>query len=253
MSENFECYTLDKDNNSFPALTQKNIAFIRAIVNMDSAYNKAFNPKCGGSAKMLNGHFPESENEICEAIALIDNENSTHLSVNEGREKTAKFISDNLGEIKHKIVTGDKDDIISVVNDIARCVKGRSNISFASKFCAFTNQHCFKRDDFSIVDSTLCKILPYYEFVYGLNNYTEHYRISKKQDIISSWEETKNKEGFYEEYHATIGLIIEKINETDTAYKIGRADFDVLLWYCFKNNDDYIQRALNHLKPKTEP
>lgn len=259
MNINTNLYILDTDNYGFPEFTENNLRFVWSVVNLDSSYNASFNKNIKrGSANLLSHGFPDPEKDdnLRKAIDLIANENSTHTSKDD-RKAIYYYIYDNYDMVKNAIESGDR----SIIRKIAlldaasldaashdKTGKAKFNISFASKFCTFSNRFCFNKDDFSIVDHTLCSILPYYEFVYNLEDYEKHCRISKNKDIVSRWEDNKNQENFYQDYCNTIGALIKSINKSNKGLEVNRADFDLLLWYCFKNNDEMIRKALNCIK-----
>lgn len=235
-----DTYVLDMDENGFPAFTEKNIAFINGIIKIDSGYRDSFDESCeSSSAGILSKGFPTDKDTLERVVRLIDKENSTHLSVsgntknsNQGIKLTVEGLLE-ITDLIQKIVEGDTE----IVNDIAGLVKGRSNISFASKFCAFCNRYCFKKDDYSIYDSVLCEVLPYYAYVYCGEEYFRH-KIRGNKELTETISETFGQKGAsdYKGYNKLIGRIIDVIRKQFNE-DITRKDFDLLLWYYFKGSD----------------
>ncbi|MGN0623889.1 MAG: hypothetical protein ACI4JA_08085 [Oscillospiraceae bacterium] len=233
-------YVLDMDENNFPAFTEKNIIFINGIIKIDSGYRDSFDETCeSSSAGILSKGFPTDKDTLERVVRLIDKENSTHLSVsgntknsNQGIKLTVEGLS-LMTHLSQKIEKGES----GIVNDIAGLVKGRNNISFASKFCAFCNRYCFRKDDYSIYDSVLCEVLPYYAYVYCGEKYFRH-KTRGNKEFTGTISETFGKKDAtdYKGYNQLIGKIIavirEKVNKDIT-----RKDFDLLLWYYFKGSD----------------
>ena len=256
-------YELDVDKNGFPCFTKKNIMFISAIIKYDSSYSIAYdtqNPS--SSAYLLDKKFPENENALRKAVMLIDKENSTHLIVSgteknggdsnkQGIEITVKSMINKIG--LNQISNGIKNGDTSLVDQIADFVDGRYNISFASKFCAYCNRNCFGKDDYSIYDSVLNRILPYYAYVYLDECHWK--RITGKNARYESniTYEFADKDGNknYTGYNDLIGRIIEKVNSV-FGYVVTRKEFDWLLWYYFKGDDTRIKKANKCLNDPTK-
>ena len=66
-----------------------------------------------------------------------------------------------LENIKKQIQHG----VPEIVDELAVLVPNRLNFSFATKFCTYCNRYCFGKDDYSIYDSVVSNILPYYAYV----------------------------------------------------------------------------------------
>lgn len=231
-------YEFDTDERRIVVFTEKNIKLMRTIINNDSSYRLSFDTKYKpSSAGFLHGlgHFPQSEEGILKAVTLIDKENSTHLSVtgtNEGsgggRQIFAGYVLENRERICEQIKTGNSD----IVQELSeKPVHGRYNISFASKFCTYINRYCFGGDDYSIVDSVLCQVLPAYEAIY-LGKETKQHK----------WERQKEEKNFdYGDYHKIIGDILERINKSEgVSHEVTRQEFDLFLWYYYKGSPDRV-------------
>ena len=262
-----EPYIIDTDKNGFPCFTPKNINFITSVINLDSTYRVAFdeeNPS--SSACFLKNRFPESKEDLEKAVRLIDKENSTHLIVSGNKKKeddkddTKKqgiiitvnsMINEGLEDLGNHIKEGKKE----IVMKIADYVTGRFNISFASKFCAYCNRYCFGKDDYSIYDSVLANILPYYAYVYLGEEHWKNIRgkNARKESNISKEFADKNGKKDYAGYNDLIGRIIEKVKSVPGFHSnLTRKDFDLLLWYYFKGDDTRVRKANQCLGDSTK-
>lgn len=230
-------YEFDTIWEKIPVFTDKNIALITAMVNNDSAYRRAFDITCGtSSAGFLSKGFPESYKDILEAVKLLDRENSTHLSSTGrdkgsggGRDKVAEYVKAHHDAIQSEIASGNASVVIELSE---KPIPGRLIISFASKFCAFTNRYCFGGDCYSIVDNFLLQVLPAYEAIY-LNVPIDKRKWLRQQE---------NKYFDYKAYQDTIQEILNKINGSgDVSTQVGRKEFDLLLWYYYKGSEDRIK------------
>lgn len=172
----------------------------------------------------------ELKNRILLAVLAVDRDNSTHVT------------SDGAGPVflTERILEWFKDHRIEDLKDIAvgrnliqklseETPKGyitdfdkynqRSNYSFATKFCHYICFFLFQGDDrdiYSIYDSVVAQILPYY---------------LKRQQIFKKDGKPYKKCDFdsadkYEEYSKVIDLLRDD--------KISRNGFDHLLWYYHK-------------------
>lgn len=250
-------YVFDTDKNGFPIFTEKNIKFITAMINNDSNYRVSLDVKHpDSSAFLLKKGFPKEKGDLKICIERIDKENSTHLAVsgnkegdNKGIEITVEKIFDNIDKISSSIENGKMD----IVDEIADFVDGRYNISFASKFCAFCNRYCFDKDDYSIYDSVIRDILPYYAYVYLGEKHWRYVNGKPKRNESNIQKEFANKDGRknYAGYNDLIGRIIDKANSVFNSNLL-RKDFDLLLWYYFKGDDTRIKKANKCLGDKTK-
>lgn len=235
-------YKFDTIWDGVPAFTDKNIELITTFVNNDSNYRLSFDESDQSgkySAGFLKGkRFPKKEEDINKTVELIDRENATHISVTGikegsggGRKIVSKYILDNYDYISSQIAAGRPDVVIKLAEEPDT---GRFNISFASKFCAYTNRYCFGRDDYSIVDKVMCRVLPAYKAIY----------LGETSIDRRKWLRQQEKKKFdYEAYQNTIKAILDCINKSQyVSSKVGRRDFDLFLWYYYKGSDDRINK-----------
>lgn len=234
-------YKFDTLWDGVPVFTDKNIELINTLINNDSNYRLSFddNDRSGKfSAGFLKGRFPQGYEDIHKTVELIDKENATHISVTGikegsggGRKIVSEYILKNYDDIRRQIAAGKSDVVIKLAEEP---VDGRLNISFASKFCAYTNRYCFGRDDYSIVDKVMCRVLPAYEAIY----------LGETSIDRRKWLRQQEKKNFdYKTYQNTIKAILDCINKSQyVSGKVGRRDFDLFLWYYYKGSDDRINK-----------
>ena len=262
-----EPYRFDVDKNGFPCFTPKNIKLITAVINLDSTYRVAFDESnTSSSANFLKNRFPESKKDLEKAIRLIDKENSTHLIVSRNdKKKDAKhdtnkqgiiitvnsMMNEGLEDLGNSIKEGKKEIVLKIAN----YVKGRFNISFASKFCAYCNRYCFGKDDYSIYDSVLASILPYYAYVYLGEEHWKSIRgkNARKESNIANEFADKNGNKDYAGYNDLIERIIDKVKSIPKFdSNLTKKDFDLLLWYYFKGDNTKIIEANQCLGDSTK-
>lgn len=248
ISNNVNPYEFDLDGNGFPALTEKNFLFVKALIENDSNY-RAPDDLSKNYKKLLENSFPKTYEEILSTVKLIDKYDSTHLSSegrnfknhNKGREITAqkiKYLIDN-DNLEQKLLNGCTEPIHVIANAVNEShykalgtYEGKYNISFASKYCAYVSLYAFKKDNYCIYDSVLTEILPYYAKMY-CNKKINRIHIKSQQE--------------YDAYKALIDEIIRCAAEI-TGYKASYKEFDGLLWYYFKGENSRIQKAKQCLK-----
>lgn len=155
--------------------------------------------------------FPNNNDlsEIAIKITIIDMTNSTHLSQYKSKISLydlANFIL-NIPNFDKRVALGDP----TLVNEIAKNTGKINLFSFASKYCTYHNTEIYHRDDYSIYDGIVVKMLPLYQkevTKYKLNIWRRNYD--------------------YESFNKCVGDLLEK-------YKITipnkRRKFDYFLWY----------------------
>lgn len=217
------------------SLTPENVAKVEAMIRFDSRYRQDDSDKYFPHwLKELRKYLrhPNGETSVYDfekiienAINKVDTENSTHLNADlVGRDEIKKRIlecENRLLEFLEKRDCGFK--FINFLADKTHPLSGkraRYNISFASKFCHYACFYIFEgedaQDNFSIYDSVVAKVLPYY-----LNQY--QIELEKKFNPDSK---------DYETYSTAIDEVIKA-----SGNKISRNGFDHLLWYYFKDKE----------------
>lgn len=249
---NDDPYKFDLDKNGFPAFTEKNLKFLNALIENDSKYRLSFDiNNLNSSAGILSKEkFPKDKDKMLDVVRKIDKENSTHLSVSgyskENKENNNKGIdifleklfSNNIDSIENRIEKGDT----ALVDEMAKYVPGVTKLSFASKFCTYCNRYCFNKDDYSIYDSVVCEILPYYLYVYLGETYWGKVSGKTGRKTFNIRNKLNNNKINYGDYNNLIGMIIDKIQEK-TGIKVSRKDFDLMLWYYYKGDKSRVKAA----------
>ena len=256
---------LDFDDNGALDFTQNNIDLINfCILSVDSSYRNAFNEDYeGSSAELIKKHWEFNETSMTKICKQINKENSTHLAVS-GYKKDPIIYDDKNNENNQgvvivvnkimntpNIVERIENVDLNLVNEIATAVKDILKPSFASKFCTYISRYKFNnRDGYSIYDSVISEILPYYEWKFlGVTKHVKR-KQNKTKEIASTIEDHfANKEnGFkYNEYNTLIRQIIEAINK-EKNLKVDRLTFDRILWYYYKGDKKLRQNILNKIK-----
>lgn len=232
-------YRLEKVE--LPALTVANVAKVEAMIRADSKYtpndyfrNDKYIPRL---MKEFGEHLKHPDNDkgfdavVEKVVERIDIENSTHLTA----DCNDSYLHKNArGEMEDRIKKY-KDDILPYLENPGSCrginlvkelseptvgLKERRHLSFASKFCHYACFYIFEgedaQDNFSIYDSIVAKILPYY-----LDYYQNKIKLKK---------EFKPASKDYEIYSEAIGAVIKA-----SGSRISRHGFDHLVWYYFKD------------------
>ncbi len=148
--------------------------------------------------------------------------------------------------IEQRIKAGD----LSLVDYLAQACEGMYKPSFASKFCTYVSRYKWGLDNYSIYDSVLQDTIPYYAW----NYLGERYVATKKSTISIERGRKKSEKGrinTYEDYHALIGRIIERINIIK-GLDVTREIFDHMLWYYYKGDETVIAESLMSVR-KTSP
>lgn len=276
-SYEMDIYVL-KNNEKIPALSEKNIKFTKGILNYDSNYKKESDKNAGPySENIFSSDFEVKENKYTGSIAYwftkmnegenfsqclrgaivaIDRSNSTHLSASKnGRSTIFNIIYSNyqnvvtlkkeLGKFSKGKTIG-KDHLIAKMSINIASTKGnqkRSNLSFASKFCAYADLYLNgNKNRYSKYDNVVSNHLkPYIDvFLDGKLDNKDKKKIRKKDIHYSSLDKkTSNNAtdyilGIYNTYSKCIGKIISKVNGDNPNLNLDRDSFDRIVWYGFK-------------------
>ena len=255
-------FEFDTDKNGFPALTENNVKRINFLIKNDSNYTLLDDRYEDSISKTINSHrFATQYDEIFDIVKVIDQQNSTHLSVTgikgkegKGRDLMSLCICDLI--TKSGFYDSLRASNPEIVNYIAKnAIETRNTFSFASKFCTYMARALFKgekeEDNYSIFDSVMCDALPYYAWVYLRD---DRY-IKRKCSAIPEMFAAKGN-GKYKEYRNLIdeiraaardNVLWDTASETNSIlsemwdkrprkHHISRKDFDHLLWYYFKGS-----------------
>ena len=246
--------SLTFDGYGFLDFTQENIDLIETCIGVDSRYRRSFdvNHPEGSAWYIKNRLDLDNEESVKELCLLIDRENSTHLEssgTNKGDDKGATKMTERIvgtEDIEKKLERGD----LSLVDHLARACEGMYKPSFASKFCTYVSRYKWGLDNYSIYDSVLQNTIPYYAW----NYLGERYVATKKSTISIERGRTGSEDekiSCYEDYHALIGRIIERINIVK-GLEVNRETFDHMLWYYYKGDETLISSSLLSVR-RSEP
>ena len=154
--------------------------------------------------------FPKNDdiNVIAMKIAVIDVTNSTQLSRYKNKISLYELanIILNIDNFDERIKNGDPE----LVNIISKS-NGKINLfSFASKYCTYHNNEIYGKDDYSIFDSVVRKMLPKYS------------NISLSQ--IEKWRKNHH-------YKAFNDSITKLLDDNNIHIKFRKRKFDHFLWF----------------------
>lgn len=247
-----EILKLEMSKKKFPALTKNNAKLINFAIENDSKYRKYIDKNSEKSIKYLVDKLKEKQTEeiLGEIIVAIDKQNSTHLSSytdsdnKNARDKMKNEIFDKymknehkFNEFKERLKAGDTD----LVEEIATlfCEKYYL-LSFASKFCTYMFMYMFsgyEDNKYSIYDSVLRKILPYYYYEHVKNELYISYDSKSKE--LKIYKKGGKIEIGYRAYCNIINSILYEVNRNKKGEeKVLKKDLDSLLWYYYKGEKD---------------
>ncbi len=206
---------LETDDNYLVILNKSNSKVVEKLIKEDSKYK--FNQTKQDSLTIWEQKNKSLDLNDCETIAkAIAKENSTRTS-NPNIRFFAEFMTDPNNRFFERL----KDGEIELVDKMVYWVyvkngKKRRDRSLGSKICKYLNEWFYKGTAYSISDSFVRKVLPYY---------------LKKESIQINLGKKKNFDSInYSEFMHYICLLEEKISS------INKHEIDHILWYCYKND-----------------
>ncbi len=273
-------YKLDilKDGEfEIPALTRKNADFIEAIVHLDSNYGRDLDSNskpdenfdvnnyylnsnglfCGSTAFWINAmKNGERGYEECllGAIIAIDRTNSTRLeSVEDGRERMRDIVLKKCPdtnalkrELRKDFNKNPEDHLIGLLSCElpAKNKSGnRSNLSFASKFCAYASQYLECGKEYSKYDNVVASRLDEYISYYlkkSVKVSEIKYNSQKKKKYKKDEEKLKYVLSVYREYSSYIREIVDSLE-----FDMSLEEMDHIIWYACKGRWKYKDQSLN--------
>lgn len=252
-------YELDGKKTGVVIINTKNVSKVLAMISTDSAYRKAMDKSAegtnsfnGSSAYWFDRIIQNSNNcssirdAIYHAIIAIDNENSTHLNAvkNKGgvSDDIRRLMADRIKEsqvietlIKY-LKNPDSVQPENVFESIACEIKGRTNPSFASKFCHFfAKAVCEESDEFPIYDSVLFRVLPRYAVLYSI-----------PEPALLGFNKGCNLQESYKAY-------IELVSALSERSFVSKTGLDQLLWYYYKGRSIPQKETFEKIKERLNP
>ncbi len=262
-------YELDvlKDNSGFwiPALTRKNADFVEAIVRLDSNYgrdldidskpDKKFkvdthyhNSKglyCGSTAfwfNAMNSGKRGYEECLLGAIIAIDRTNSTRLESVGGRKQMKDIVLEKCPDIIKLKRELEKEFNVDpeghLIGHMSREISAenksvnRSNLSFASKFCAYASKYLKCGKEYSKYDNVVASRLDEYISYYlkkSVKVSDIKYSSQKKKKYKKDEEKLRYVLGIYREYSSYIREIVDSLE-----FDMSLEEMDHIIWYACK-------------------
>ena len=198
-SEKYELKCFEGTN--LVKLTHDNVAKVEAFIRTDSNYRTTddadYSPywirEMGKHLEQITEEKNEQnfEDIVRHIVEKLDKENGTHLTADKGgdgknaRTIMVKRIVENKERLLDYLKNPDvekEDNLIGILSEKTdfENVKGRSHLSFASKFCHYSCYFLFEgepeQDNFSIYDRVVYEALDYY---------LEHYKIKDVKFFLS--------------------------------------------------------------------
>ena len=170
-------------------------------------------------------YYPDHKNlqGVVAKIALLDRLYATNLD--KGVKDIVEFATkiSQINDIDRRLSVGD----LSLVNEIANLITDKRPFSFATKYCCLHNVFVYQRDDYSIVDSHIKRMVSKYTKQAVKDN-----KMAKA--ITASKMEEYQKKSQYAE-------ICKVIDDLLNAYSITvpnkRRAFDLFIWMQGKGNE----------------
>lgn len=247
------------DKYTIAELSKKNANFIKAIVSIDSNYQRDDNKTNEkGTAYWFNEMLNKSSTysyEYCleKCIEIIDNHNSTHLEATKhGRNNMKKIIYGRCSSVEHLkqevLVKPVESNTNNLFFDLLETMDHKTgykvnNISFASKFISYARKYLNNNDtSFSKYDKVVAENLSKYQKYYADDGKS----VSKSKFLNKSSDRKKlktNKEKqkytyeTYIKYMKTIDDIQNHlVDEKGEKIVLTKEEIDHIIWYTSKGN-----------------
>ena len=202
--------TLPKNTSSieknYLPITTENITSVHQQVLKSTSY--------GANFAMIHNvlkRFPQNTDRelVAMKVSLVDLTNSTNIGRHINKISLSELVELILSiqDFDVRLAQGDPE----LVNQVAKC-NGKVNFfSFASKYCTYHSVDVYGQDDYSIFDSVVKDVLPYY--IPKLTKAT-----------VEEWRATYN----YAAFNDCIGKLLDQ-NNIHVPFR--RRKFDYFLWY----------------------
>ena len=214
--ESIKSANLELDENGMVKLTKENALKVEKLISNDNGYRSPSSKQMLYENKEISKY---SLTELIEFIKRIAKDNSTRTS--HADILLAKYIYDNLTNILERIRNGD----LSLVDELANLFNfraSRKEPSLVSKICRYIDEWYYGNDIFTINDSVVRVMLPYYYLQYD---------IDFNGDIDKMT---------YVDFMKYFVLLVEKVRSAEPG--ITRHEIDHILWYVYRN--DSIRKAV---------
>lgn len=216
--KNIKSADLELDENGMVKLTEANSKKVEALI---ADHNRYGTPSSRDWLKKHENINTYTLRELVEFIRLVARDNSTRTS-NHNIYILANYIFANISitVFLNRIKKGDYS-LVDELADLRHLGATRKEHSLASKVCRYIDDWYYGNDHFTINDSVVRVLLPYYYLYYGIN-------FDKNIDEIS-----------YVEFMKYFNELVEKVQISES---IKRHEIDHIIWYVYRN--DSIRKAV---------
>lgn len=199
---------LTKDEYLMVRLTKENADLVKACIMSDPQYQS----KALAVLERYSGDY--SEKEYSDIIRQIAIENSTRTS-KESISCLASYCADPENHFLDKLQSGDPLLVDALLNHLVE--NGyRKDKSLASKICRFLNEWIYGGCAYTINDSVVRAILPYYLAYYKIDG--------------ALWKNKHFAELSYIEFYKIYSALRDKVDV------LNNHELDHLIWYAYKND-----------------
>ena len=201
---------LELDENGMIKLTEENSKKVEALIESHNRYGAPT------AREWLNQHKSVDTytlSDLTEFIRRVARDNSTRTS-NRNIDILAKYIFNNISIFLNRIKTGDYS-LVDEIADLRHLGATRKEPSLASKVCRYIDDWYYGNDYFTINDSVVRVLLPYYYLFYDI-------AFDVNIDEIS-----------YADFMKYFNELVEKIQSSE---KIKRHEIDHIIWYVYRND-----------------
>ncbi len=201
---------LDKDEYLMVRLSKENSNIVEACISVDVSYKPI--GKEAFLKRQKNNDF--SQEAYYEIINRIATENSTRTSV-DTMTLLASFLADTQNNFLSRLAEGKPELVDDLLDNLVKNGSRRDK-SLVSKVCRYLNEWIYGTDSYTINDSVVRAILPYY---------LAYYKIEK-----SLWWNKNLEDMKYVEFFNLFNQLKDKLEG------LNRHQLDHLIWYAYKSD-----------------
>jgi len=201
---------LELDKYLMVCLNKHNSSIVEDYIAKDPAYQIK-------GRTLVEQHFKAgdySEAAYLEVIRCIATENSTRTST-ETMKCLAAYCTDRSNRFLERIQNGDQELVDDMLQHLIEN-SSRKDKSLVSKVCRYLNEWLFAGCEYTINDSVVRAIIPYYLAYYNIDR---KLWVGKKFDDLS-----------YIEFYRIYSALRAKVSE------LNNHQLDHLIWYAYKND-----------------
>ena len=214
---------LENDEYGMVRLTKNNSDIVEDCLKNDQKYhtNKTKEAAIDLESRIKSGDPAVAADAYKEIIRKIATENSTRTS-KEAIDYLAKYCADPKNKFLRRLQEGETklvDDLWQHLVDKEQ----RREKSLASKICRYLNEWYYNGREYTINDSVVRTVLPYYLACYQIDS-------GKWKETIKGEERVKRFDQLdYVEFYELFSLVREQT-------ELDNHQLDHLLWYAYKND-----------------